>query len=1150
MELDKLITLSPDKLYASVKVFERAWAMYGENDTDSILKEIEENLTGSYRDYAFSLLEAKVGSVKNYMGTPVYYSGKGFSAPKHGIYGVESKPQLKKMIQQKTQAKNERERKSAELKRRAMRKEEVSSYSAYYRDLLDQYKNEDLNKDFEEFAEAIQLPAVKKPGQTQQPGPAAPNSMKPAPATGQQTPATGQPQPPAQPQAKPAQPQAKPAAGTPATGQATPQQQNAAKQVMQQQQMLQQKKMQMQKQGKLPLNMGEDAQCNTCADKSGNTEKGKSPLPKNKKVGNVTVNPTVQSEKIDVGSNIRKTIKDFVHSSDERFSGDTKKERIKKAIGAYYGAKNESIDEAKKNDGNLANNYPPYDKVTRGDVIAGRLGKDEMGGKKKSTKKEEVEQVDELYKGKHGQSETEYQDSRSNAGKMVSGTSKLSGAAYSYRGVKNTGPNPAGGSEKPKAQGRMTSGQRTELQYRKANLMKKEEVEVVDEAMSSYDRNRKRAAQRAADRNAARDRGQTGNVPGVGYVSPRRERETYTDESGQERHKSGARMPKKEDQKESVDLFDYLQEKNGLYANIHAKRRRGEPPAKPGHEDYPAKDAFKKAARTAKKEEVEVVSEEDPCWKGYTQVGMKKKGGREVPNCVPSKGVPKAKGYKKEDIEMLPEEDYDRLKDRRLEKGGMDGNTRYPTKPAAPMSAQDKEKHREASKKALELVKKSITAKYGAGALMGTKKESVNTVKKSNAVESDLDRQLTERGVNTKGVGVTEDTIQEDEYRRLMAQERQTERKREQARPGRKSITPGIRAASAGRDYADSNIKFHAKVTGKTTTTEESLHERGDYWHPDPDEDRKLGGPGANQRAREDRAAASKPKEDPKKLRPGESYLDYSNRITGKSSTPSKPSSLRDKIKSKLGLKMSYEPEGELVDEGKKELKQRNKNEMQRKAGNLGREVVSTPNTKKNAPKRDAAMNRMKKLVSVIARDDEEKRFKTIGQSPLHNSFEMDGDELMEITDFSQHPDIKNNPEMQKKAAAYQAKKAARNAQKKPLPPSSSNAIVKKEPEPKSAIVKAKPIDSKSNNAAKSTPPTTPPTTPPSDPPSDVKQQGTRPGNTKPKENPTVVTKTNTVVKKVPVKKKKNTALGFLGSALRTHYQKQNATVKSMSGRK
>lgn len=28
-------------------------------------------------------------------------------------------------------------------------------------------------------------------------------------------------------------------------------------------------------------------------------------------------------------------------------------------------------------------------------------------------------------------------------------------------------------------------------------------------------------------------------------------------------------------------------------------------------------------------------SAEDPCWKGYEQVGMKKKDGKQVPNCVP-----------------------------------------------------------------------------------------------------------------------------------------------------------------------------------------------------------------------------------------------------------------------------------------------------------------------------------------------------------------------------------------------------------------------------------------------------------------------------------------------------------------------------------
>ena len=75
---------------------------------------------------------------------------------------------------------------------------------------------------------------------------------------------------------------------------------------------------------------------------------------------------------------------------------------------------------------------------------------------------------------------------------------------------------------------------------RRADALTKNE-EFVDEAMSSYDRNRKRAAQRAADRNAARAAGKTGVVPGVGYVTPNKERETYTDEKGTVRHKSGAK---------------------------------------------------------------------------------------------------------------------------------------------------------------------------------------------------------------------------------------------------------------------------------------------------------------------------------------------------------------------------------------------------------------------------------------------------------------------------------------------------------------------------------------------------------------------------------------------------------------------------------
>ena len=104
--------------------------------------------------------------------------------------------------------------------------------------------------------------------------------------------------------------------------------------------------------------------------------------------------------------------------------------------------------------------------------------------------------------------------------------------------------------------------------------------------------------------------------------------------------------------------------------------------------------------------------------------------------------------------------------------------------------------------------------------------------------------------------------------------------------------------------------------------TEETINERGDYWHPDPDKDRKLGGPGANQRAREDRAAASKPKSDPKKLRSGESYMDYAKRQKGY--TPAKKKEgIRDKIKRKLGLKKEdcwdgYEKKGMKTMFGKK----------------------------------------------------------------------------------------------------------------------------------------------------------------------------------------------------------------------------------------
>ena len=84
----------------------------------------------------------------------------------------------------------------------------------------------------------------------------------------------------------------------------------------------------------------------------------------------------------------------------------------------------------------------------------------------------------------------------------------------------------------------------------------------------------------------------------------------------------------------------------------------------------------------------------------------------------------------------------------------------------------------------------------------------------------------------------------------------------------------------------DKASKMHAsqaeRVRKHVKKMKKDIHERGDFWHPDPDEDRKLGGPGANQRAREDRGAKAGTRgtsSNDKKLRPGESYMQYAKRM-------------------------------------------------------------------------------------------------------------------------------------------------------------------------------------------------------------------------------------------------------------------------------
>ena len=80
--------------------------------------------------------------------------------------------------------------------------------------------------------------------------------------------------------------------------------------------------------------------------------------------------------------------------------------------------------------------------------------------------------------------------------------------------------------------------------------------------------------------------------------------------------------------------------KKGLWDNIHAKRKRGEKPAKPGDEDYPKTlnvESLKQARKNVGA---------DTCWDGYKAKGTKKKNGKEVPNCVKEEELMEKKAKK------------------------------------------------------------------------------------------------------------------------------------------------------------------------------------------------------------------------------------------------------------------------------------------------------------------------------------------------------------------------------------------------------------------------------------------------------------------------------------------------------------------------
>ena len=198
-----------------------------------------------------------------------------------------------------------------------------------------------------------------------------------------------------------------------------------------------------------------------------------------------------------------------------------------------------------------------------------------------------------------------------------------------------------------------------------------EDVQQIDEisanlaltASQKADEERRKAAL-AGDKGRAAAKAQQASRIYKG-VGPRRAKERMAEgvrdidpEKGTKERK--ARLEKKRGmklddhpqyKKEEVEIDEYYGMAGGMGGSL-SKRLR----------DERFKSLPKTDAEAKKKEEVKE-GDGDPCWDTHKQVGMKKKGNRMVPNCVPKNKV--------------KEETEDSLRDRRMERGGVDGNTRY-----------------------------------------------------------------------------------------------------------------------------------------------------------------------------------------------------------------------------------------------------------------------------------------------------------------------------------------------------------------------------------------------------------------------------------------------------------------------------------------
>ena len=296
---------------------------------------------------------------------------------------------------------------------------------------------------------------------------------------------------------------------------------------------------------------------------------------------------------------------------------------------------------------------------------------------------------------------------------------------------------------------------------------------------------------------------------------------------------------------------------------------------------------------------------EEACWSGYKQEGLKKKGKRMVPNCVPTNEA-KTLGFeikKSSGAGALTPDAAKQLGDKAVS---------LQKKKAAAVSLPKLKENKGIVEDILNGIQE--VSKSGDASLHDWFAKSKSSDGKPGWVQ--LGGKYAGKPCAKQPGQTTKPKCGSSKMAAEMSpeeEERAAERKRrEDPNPDRKGKAINVATEEyVEEDACKTKVKSRYKVWpsayasgalvkcrkvgaanwGNSSKNEEIVYE-GDYWHPDPEIDRKLGGPGPNQRAREDRP---QPKSDPKKLRKGESYMDWNKR--------------------QRGLKNSYEPDGELIDE-------------------------------------------------------------------------------------------------------------------------------------------------------------------------------------------------------------------------------------------